>query len=71
MSKISRVNILTCKYIFQELQFSINLKIFIIMVRYIGLKENSTKIMERDEVLLCRACLFFIAFLICLTMVQN
>ena len=40
----------------------IHLKFFKTMVGYIGLKENSTKIMERDEVLIisCRACLFII-----------
>ena len=32
-------------------------------MRYTGLKENSTEIMERDKALIsCRACLFFIVF---------
>ena len=40
----------------------IHLKFFKTMVGYTGLKENSTKIMERDEVLIIsfRACLFII-----------
>ena len=62
--KISRVNILTWKYIIQELKFSINLKFLTTMVGYKRLKESSTKITERDEALIisCRACLFFIVF---------
>ena len=47
-----------CFIIFHEFQ------IFTIIVGYTGLKENSTKIMERDkaQIILCRPCLFFIVF---------
>ena len=64
MSEISRDNTLTLKYISQKLKFFINLKVFITMVGYTGLKESSTKIMETDESLIisCRAYLFLSFF---------
>ena len=40
------------------------MKFFTTIVWYKGLKESSTKVMERDEapIISCRACLFFIVF---------
>ena len=57
MSKMYALNIFTHKYIFQELQLSINSKILTAMVGYTAFKESSTKIVERDEALIisCRA----------------